>query len=340
MLKYKLNRRVIFITLSIFLAIISCIMFFMFINIESNIKFTPKRITYVNYNNYDYWSCLDYKYDKFAFIETGLMKSRLTVVDSNNYYKNLNGVKGPFSIYKDKIIYLNKSKLMVANINSSSRSLIESDVFDFIVYQDMIIFNTNYSTKTNMSRNSLYSYDFNSGEKKILYKDVSAYRVYKNKLLIIAEENILKEISLDSFEIKDIMQLNISSYPINFMICKDKIILQDKANSFDIIDLKSKENSVFYISKESYRNNRIVFICDDNSFYYSFQATKTDGSIVINTNSDNNGLWKLDLNTLKNEKILDETFNDLYLFDDLLFGVKNNKIFKINVENGKYKQLK
>lgn len=33
------------------------------------------------------------------------------------------------------------------------------------------------------------------------------------------------------------------------MICKDKIILQDKANSFDIIDLKSKENSVFYISK-------------------------------------------------------------------------------------------
>ena len=317
------------------LAIIG-ILFFAIFNQENNIAFTPTKNTSTNYNNYIFFNYLDYAYDKFAFVKDGLLKSKLTVIDSKNNYKNLSEINPPFSIYRDKIIHLNKENLTVTDINTNSDSLIQSNVYNFMVYKDSVIFHTNSLTnnKTDIEKNSLYIYDLVSEKKQILYKEVSAFCINKDKLFIITKENMLIEMSLDSLAVKDIMQIDITSYPIYFIVYKEKIILQNSTNRFDIIDLNSKEITPLYISNKSYNNNKVSFICDDNNFYYSFQATKTDGSVVINTAGDNNGLWKVNIETLEKEKVLDETFNSLYLFEEnLLFGIRESNLFRIDTTN-------
>lgn len=64
--------------------------------------------------------------------------------------------------------------------------------------------------------------------------------------------------------------------------------------------------------------------------FVSFQARKYSGSISFNEPHEDNGVWKIDLITLDKVKITNQSFDELFLFGELLVGTKSNKIYYIS----------
>jgi len=313
--------------------IFSIIVFGLLYNHKTYINLPFETQETINNNNYSDLNSIDYAYGKFAFLKNNLFNTKLTILNAEHKSKNLYGIKSPFRIYKDIILYLSDSDLTAKNIDNGKNTIVANDVKHFLIFEDKIL----YCTKSN---SLLYIQKIYGNQKEVLFSGVEKFYIYNENVFVIDKENLLTEISLKDFTKNQIAKLEIQGYPFEIMVQNRNLIILDSTNQFDILNLDTKNTISFSMSEKSYDNNKTVFICDDDMFYYSFQATEMNGSIVKNIRDTNNGLWSVNLTTLEKEQIVKETFNELYLYDEnMLIGLKDNCIYRIDTINKNYEKL-
>ena len=300
----------------------------------TELKTTPQPINEINYNNYLEDNRFDYKGDSMAWNDSSLFKSLLTVCMGNNEQLELDGVCAPFQLADGGVVYRKDHTLMYVDIDTKKHNHIADGVDRFMVYNDLIIYST-VSDESKDYRNELRKYDMSLKTDMLIYEgvadeSVAEFYIHGESLFAVDENAVLIKISLDRDQSKEIIRLPIKAKPLFFMPLGDKLLYKFAGSMF-IFDPESGDEKQVMIGNGTYVNDRISFICNDSNIYVSFQATKTNGSIVQNIDDENNGLWSINPTTLQKNKICSEVFDRLYLFgDNLLFGTINDNLYSID----------
>lgn len=320
-MKIKTKLIICFVSIGIFICSIFALGINRFSNKSVALSFDIEPSSTINYNNFLRENTIDYKENKFCYINKSLFGSYLNIVDENNNIQKIKGITSPFQLYDDKVFYIKNKNLISKNINDDTSYRIAKKISRFIVRDENIIFlSTDYK---------LYIYNFTTKTKRKLLDDINNFVIIDKRIIAIDLYDWITQISIDDFSLKKIIKLPIESYPYTVMAQGKNLLFDLKHNKLGILDIETLKIDYIKLFEGDYVNNRVTFICDENSLYFSLQHTVTDGSIVKNINQTENGVWKINLKTLEKTKISNETFNELYLFgDNNLFGRKGASIQK------------
>jgi hypothetical protein len=118
------------------------------------------------------------------------------------------------------------------------------------------------------------------------------------------------------------------------MQMQENLLFIENTNELLILDLDTNEYRTIEFADRNGGLNYQSLIVSDSYVFASFQYQKSiDYLITYPADHESNGLWKIDPQTLEKEKICDESFVQLYLFGDHLYGERNGKIYKIDWQN-------
>jgi len=303
-------------------------------NRNEKLSILPQAITEINYNNYILDNYIDYKENQFAWLKANLWGAKLTVVDNDGNYSYFDKIDAPFQINSKQIIFVKNNKLQTKDIVKNETVKIANNVDKFIAYQNYIIYSSVsiFDDNDGKWKNKLYVYDLSSKESKVIYENITQFYIHKKKLFAINDDKWLVEISLSDYNTKNIIDFEIDQYPF-YVMPQGNNILYRSSNELKFLNLTDKSIKTVSIVESQYANNRISYICDDNNVFLSFQATKTNGSIVTDIKDENNGVWAINTLTFEKSKLCSDVFDRLYLFDgEWLFGTKNNSLYRIDIK--------
>lgn len=311
---------------------------------QEQLLITPPTVSGINYNNYMAENCVDCRDGRFAWVTSSLLGSYLTVQDSTGHCVQVDSVGAPFQLFNDKVVFIKESPLSIINIHnklqikdiaSGESQTIAKQVSRFFVYQDIIIYGTFGDDS------ALHLYDTNENIDRTLFTGsfIPTFYIHRDALYVIDEEGWLTEISLTGDEPKRLTQIDIPFYSFNPQPLEDDLVYMS-GSRLVFFNFNTGKQRVVSIRDSSYVNDRTHLICDDNRAFVSFQATKTNGSIVTNTEDDANGLWAVDPVTLEKKKLCDDVFDVLNLFEgDLLIGKKDGQLYSIDTQTGQVTRI-
>lgn len=301
---------------------------------SAKLLYIPEKLASVNYNNYLSNNDIDYKDRRFAWLENGIFHSRLAIADDQGNFKYFSGVRSPFQICGDQVIFVKGERLLSKDTESGKDVEIANRVERFAVYHNSVLYlsQSDFDDDSGVWRNGLYLYHSTDKAKQLLYENVAQFYIHRDTLFVVNDDDCLIEISLDDYSAREIVRLEPQQYPFTVMPQGDNLLICQCPNQLDILELATNKVQSIAVSESEYANNKLCFICDDDSIYYSFQATETNGSIVTDADDKHNGVWRVDPQTLEKEQILSETFESLYLFEgDRLFGVDHGEVYRIDL---------
>lgn len=305
------------------------------------ILYFPKGGTVNNFNNYINNNYIDSNDDKLGYLTKSVWGSKLILVDNQGKHKYLLEINSPFRIFNNKVLYVKSNKLISKSIETNKNTVIAFNVDEFQLFNDLIIYKTKsiFNNTLGVWENELFTYDILTDRNTLISKNIQQFYISEDSLFTI-EDGLLFEVSLIDFSKRNITDLEIDSYPFLVMPLNKSKIVYLELNKIIIFDTESNIKDSIYLTKSDYANNRIIFICDENYIFCSFQATKTNGSVVNNKDDPNNGLWQLNTNTLEKEQLSQQVFDSLFLNGNgLLFGTKNNECFLIEVETKRVEKI-
>lgn len=320
----KKRNIVILLTIIIALPLIAVACAFMINNYNQTLNFEPKENSVTNYNNYVTSNYIDYRNGQFVYTARTLLGITGTIVDANGNVNKVHGVGKQIQLTDDRVAFLSNGALFVSK---ERKNCVAQNVDSFIVIENGIL----YSKISNSYERTLYWYNIETETSKAVAQNIIAYCVDEEKLIVLNDDGWLTLYSATSVEKKT--KLDINSYPFVLML-QNKCVLYKTLNKLCILNLDTAEMKEIIMSESEYANNHISFICDNDCIFYSFQATRTDGSVVIDDDSTNNGVWSIDAATLEKHKLCDETFGKLYLWGDTLIGENEKGLYQISMING------
>lgn len=297
------------------------------------LQITPQLIHEINYNNYLEENCFDYKGETIAWDASNSFQSSLVVRTGNNEQLELDDVCSPFQLVDGGVVYRKDHALMYVDFDTKKHNSIIEGIDRFIVYDNSVIYYTVIVTDDRSGEhwNELRKYNLSLKTNVSVYDGVTEFYIHNESLFVVNKNNMLLEISLDGDEEKEIISLPEKAYPLLIMPQGERL-LYAFAGSMFILDISTGIEERVIINETTHVNDKVSFICDDSHIFVSFQATKTDGSVVKKIDGNNNGLWSIDLETFQKDKICSEVFDRLYLFgDSLLFGTINDDLYRINI---------
>lgn len=296
---------------------------------NQTLAFTPKETTKINYNNYATSNSVDYRNGRFAWSTGTVLGVTGTVVNSDGKVQKIHGAGEQIQLFDGGTVFLNQNTL---TINKERKSRIAKNVDSFMAIGTGIL----YSQLSDSYEKTLYWYDAETETSKAVAQNVAAYCADEQKLLVLDNSGWVTLYSEATAEKK--LQLEIQSYPIVMMLQND-CLLYRLSNRLCLWNPDTGTAKEILLSEGEYVNDRMSFICDKDRIVCSFQATRTDGSIVTDIDSPNNGVWSIDPLTLKKQKLCNETFEELYLFDDMLVGKNEKGIYQISLADGELTKI-
>ena len=302
----------------------------MFNGTEKMININFKKINKVNYNNYLYDNSIDCKGNWFVWQKSILGKKKAIVQNNEGDLYDIN-VNSPFQIGNDQLFFLDNHKLKCKKLNTNKTITIADNVEKFIVRTNDILFLTMSEFDGEEWGNKLYLYNLATTKRKILYENVRQFYNHHEKVFVVNTTGMLIQVPIDGASANSVCSLPIEHYT-NIVMPQENNLVFTHINKLILFDIDTKKSQKVQLSDGDYANNKIIYICDDKNIFVSFQATKTNGSIVTDIDTTENGLWSIDPNSLKKEKISSYSFEKLYLFENtLLFGTQGNTLFQIDV---------
>lgn len=316
-----MKRILVIILISLCLALCIGAYLLFYYNKTDNLTAIPKQDDYdINYNNYSSNDVrLDFKYGRSAFTNGFL----LTVIEPNGDTNKLFYRGDSFQLYKNGIVYLEGNKLKLLE-DGKKGVTIASDVYKFTVKNDSVLY---------CSDSTLYSYDIATKTFAIIAEDVIAFQTNDESLIVLSRvpneghfDSIFNVYNNNGDVIKS-LSFKLTYEPFNFMITNDNIVYEDN-NSIFFLNINTGEIKNVSLSERTIQDY-VRYIVNDEVLFVSFQARKYDGSLSFYEGSEDNGVWRIDLKTLDKVKITDQSFDELFLFGDLLVATKSNKIYSI-----------
>lgn len=282
-----------------------------------------------NYNNYILDNDVDYKDGQFAWQTKTLFGSKLVLLDDAGKSVTINGISAPFQLLDDGVVFVKNGKLIGREIAESRDITIAGDVSGFVAVEDFVYYR---------SKESLFVFDIDREVKQLLATSVVCFYVHNEQLHILDAEGGLSRLEADG-EWTLLHRIQIPQYPF-YVMPQGESVVYLSGNDLIFVDLVNGNVDIVSLGDISQTNHQIHFICDDNQLFLSFQARKTDGSIVTDTEHSLNGVWSVDAVTRTPKKLCDETFDRLYLFgDNGLFGTKEGKLHQISVQTGEIQRI-
>lgn len=303
-----------------------------FLQTKPQLMYKPMEISSVNFNNYHLKSnLLDYKGDSFAVLRDRMFDRELIVVDSSGKQISLKGITSPFQLSETFVAYIDNGTLKVCNITTKDKETICNNVKKFVLKGN----NLYYITNNNHESGELYQHELSSNKTITIYKDVRDFYINKDKLYLIdSDDKLIEALFNDIYSTRFITQLSFESFPYVIMTTSNRFILNDAHKGFCFLNLETLESEYLSVVDNAKSNDFAYYVCNDSVLYYSYHKSETDGSIVKKVDSENNGLWAIDITTLNKKKLSSEIYDELYLFDNILFGVNGKKVFQIDINSG------
>lgn len=284
----------------------------------------------VNYNNYIQDNQLDYKGNLLGWASRSPFGgAKMTLHSGNGDSSVLSGITAPFQLLENRIVYVKNGNLLLRNLNSRQSSRIAKNVSSFLATEEYILY---------LAENVLFQYDWNTDKAVTLGENVYQFLLHQDAIYAVDFEGNLMRL-----EAEGTWSTLYTMQDVNFPFCvmsHGNALVYVRNNEVRYIDLSTGKVDAVCLTEGTYANNRINFICDDKQLFVSFQATKTDGSIVKNIDYADNGLWRIDSETKEKVKLTTEVFDQLYLFDGrLLFGQTGNTLYQIHIDSGEVTQI-
>ena len=291
-------------------------------------NFKPTENPAINYNNYVTGNSVDYRNGKFAW-SNGTFLRVGTVVDTDGNIQIIYGVGDQIQLLDGGTAFLNQNTLV---INKKTKERIAEKVDSFTVTENGIL----YARISDSYKKTLYWYDLATSTAKVVAENVAAYCVDEQKIFVLDDSGQVTLYSETAVEKK--IKIDIQSYPITLMI-QNNFLLYNSLNQLCLLDPDTGDIRDIVLSESKYINNRIAYICDKDCIVYSFQATGTNGSIVTDIDSPDNGIWIIDPVSFEKQKLCDETFYSLYLWGDVLIGENGNGLYQISIADGELTKI-
>ena len=321
-------RKNIILIIAALLMVLTVIIYIIFRTNAKNITISIDNLEQVNYNNYVMKNSIDYRYGKFIYSYDTALSSVLTVVDEKNILQNYRNIGEQFQLMNSEVVFLKDGNLFMG-LNTKTK--IATNVDSFVVLENGII----YSALSNTYEQNLYWYDISVNQAKKIDNDIAAYCVDDNRCVTVNSDGWLNVHSIENSA--KTIKIDIPAFPFHFMLQGDKIVYEHQ-NSLRLVNLYSGEKQEISFTKRSHANDDFTFICDKEQIFVSFCARSTNGSIVSDVKDKLNGLWRINLLTSQTEKISDETYDELFLVGDVLFGIFENDVYQISTST--YKSIK
>ena len=298
-------------------------------NKSEKIIFTPTQMVSNNYNNYINDNYIEYSGGYFAWLKTDLFGSKLITVDKDNRYRYFNDVSSPFRIYDNYILFVKGGELKLKDIDSkTTTTVVGGDVQKFAILDDSIIYSTDsFDDDSGEQNNELRRCKINGEKNELLMENVEEFYISDGKIFALDKNNRLFKLEQENFDKTQIARLNLSQYPCCVMPQGDNLICRE-SNEIVFYNIKTHKRKTVSIVDDDYANNKISFVCDDNTVFVSFQATKTDGSVVKNADDEHNGLWKIDSTSLSKTKVSSNVYENMFLQDKQLFAICDKSLYK------------
>ena len=183
------------------------------------------------------------------------------------------------------------------------------------------------------SEGKLKLFDITTKESQVIYeREVYRFCICDGRLLVVDSSGVLTEISFDDLLPRMLTRLEVEGFPFEIMACGSRLMLKDSAKGVKLIDLESFEVETVEIVSDALANDRTAVICSDELLFFSYHKTKTNGSSVKEISDPSNGVYVVELETMKIKKIVSDTFDELYLFRRSLFGGSENRLYHIETQ--------
>lgn len=286
-------------------------------------------IEQVNYNNYITDNKLDYKGNQFAWQSGSSFTSKLTVLNSNGEYTVFSGITSSFQILNDRIVYKKGDKLLQRSLSDQQEQCIAQEVSEFVATENAAFY---------LVGSTIFQYRWMDRNTARLKDNIMQFYIHNDRLHAIEQNGSLIRLE-DDGTWQNLCMLQITEYPFYVMPQGDFVISRFR-NELVYTNIYTGRAETICLSEGDYANHRICFICDDQQLFVSFQATRTDGSIVRDISNADNGVWCVNFQRKQRKKLCDDTFDQLYLFaNKQLFGVKDNQLFQIDTETGDVEKI-
>ncbi len=292
--------------------------------------FEPQNEGYINYNNYvnmdEFAGYMDYRdgvlmYETLSFY--GVFDSKVNRITESGT-QTVEGLTAPFQMTENGFVYKNDSNLIYRDLQGKE-TVIKEDVYRFVVYKSIVLYQLYYTwdyDNEESYRDELFVYDLTTDKTEIFFENPGEYVIYKDCLYITDDEMsdaALYKISLDTREKQFICNIEITEYPYSFQISNDTLIMpqlyteESGEDHFGLLNLNTLQTTTLPIYGGLYD---LYFICEGDTIYYSYEGIIRDGSLNFpDKDNEHNGTWKINMNTGEEERISDEIYTRLYLFD-------------------------
>jgi len=285
----------------------------------------------VNYNNYYEDTRLDYRGGQMAW-QTGF---KLTLVKDDGTTSSLSGIPSAFQLLDDRVLYMKNDDLMCRMLSGGTDDFLSSGVSSFIALEDSVLY---------LSNGALRKHQWDDQDLVLGY-GIEEFFYHHNKIYVITDKGWLVELQSDGTwrEIYDFNQTDFT-LPMTLKFQKNCAIYQF-SNELCFISLTDGSTKTVPLAETKSVDNHISYICDDQRLFVSFltaeaeDSTDTAAEDSPETNKDD-GVWKITGVSGEKNKLCDETFEQLYLFENnRLFGVRGNDLFQIDTETGVVTQI-
>lgn len=304
-------------------------------NLFSPIDLQIPAETPINYNNYSDYCCFDSRNDHF--IRCNLYFPGNAILQTPDNSTSIVSAESNVQLTDSYLYYIRNYKLMRRNLSSGKTNTIASNVSSYLALEDTIYY---ISIDFNTYQSSLVKYDLSTDNCTTLICDedlsIESINYHDGHFYALLDDYGTERLLRfdDAGAYTTVCAFEITSFPYNAQISRN-FLLYDSGNSLVFVNLTSGARNTISISERAHAIDSLVYICNDNHVFVSFQATKTDGSFVSDIDHADNGLYHINPQTRERTKLSSETFDVLYLFsDDILIGNQNGKWVKIDTHTG------
>lgn len=218
------------------------------------------------------------------------------------------------SINDNKLYGLVENELYSIDLTSYTKELLfENKIESYIVKEGYIFFTTN---------EGIYKYNINSKESsKIINGKVYQMQVSDNNIYVIADGKTSKSIIKYDLNGGNKQELSESYTVENMYVSQDKILFTNTKDN-GIYSVSKNDKKITNTSKNQVNGNNLV---------------EYKGNVYYINKSDNNTLYRININTQKEEKVVDKNISSIQLVDNIIYYNTANgiSIYKYGIETGK-----
>lgn len=280
-----------------------------------------------NYSNYvDNNNHID-KNDRYCAVwSEQLFGSSITVWDNENNQQTISDASPGFQLNQDYLYYRVKTDLYRRNLLTGEPELLQKRVYKFYIEGDLLF--------VSLVNGDLLEKNMKTNEQFAISEECDDFWIDGDKVYYTKE--ICRELYEFSISGRENQYLTFSQDQIfSPLFCgRNRVFVDSFLENFYVYDTEtSLQKSIkFPIESLAAGVDRVVLNGSKNKIFISYQARKANGSVVSSRDSEETGLWCLDMETEEKVKISDMIFDSMYMTEDFLFGTVGNDIYSIDLK--------